>query len=421
VNSVRYNSRQRMTHNLQRLRMLAGIALCTLVFTGVGFASSFGAAAVQFARDIADATGPGTVHIEFRNASLLSASQFQEFTNELQNAMRARGVRLVTANTAAAEVRVTASENVRGNLFVAEIRQGNDVRTPMLLVPRVSSSSVSTGPASPTVVLRRSLVVEQDQPVLDVAVVDAGGSAPKLVVLGAKRITVMTRDGAQWRAAESFELQHARPWPIDVRGRLVAAADHPFEAYLPGTVCSVMALSPVAVLCRAADDAWPIAPNQAAFYNASRNYFSGLMVPAIGSQQMLEPFFSAAPLRRTNYTLWVLNGVDGRVRLTDGSNTVAANGPAVRDWGSDIAVIGGACGIDALVLATGAHDGVVADTLRAYEIRDREPLAVSGVLDVPGAITALWPQPDGKSVIAAVQDSATGDSKVYSVTATCNQ
>jgi hypothetical protein len=407
-----------MTHIFRRLSAVAGIAVSALLLTSVSLAQSWSAPAAQLAGNIAEISGPGTAHLSYRNASSLAASQFQDFTRELENGLRGRGLRLVTGG-AAVDVSVTASENDRGYVFVAQVQQGRDMRTALVMTPRQSSSLSPGGGA--VVTLKKALLVEQDEPILDALVLDANGTPSQLILLGTAHVSALKRSGDQWLPQSSYELQPARPIPLDARGRLVPATGHAFDAYLPGTVCSSTSTSPVVMSCRAADDPWPIGEQQSAFFNGARNFFSGVLSPGLGSQANVEAFYSAVVLPRPGYALWVFTGVDGRVRLADGKDvsTIRANA-ASREWGSDIASVNG-CGRGPLILATGDGDATVTDTIRGYEMPDREPVAVSAAIDMPGPITALWAQPDRRSAVAVVRALATGKYNAYTVSVTCNQ
>lgn len=414
VESVRYNSRQQMNHILLRLRRYGEIAVCALLFSGIALAAQWSGPAAQLAGNIAEISGPGTAHFSYRNASTLSGAELQGFTQELENALRSKGLRLVTGG-AAVDVDVSVSENLRGYVLVAEVHQGRDVRTAVVMAPRAGPPAAQGGGSSVT--LRKTLLVEQDEPILDALLLNPA----QLVTVGANRISVYTRNGEQWQVHSSYELQHARPWPLDLRGRLIPANASAFDAYLPGVVCSSVTVSPVVMSCRAADDPWPVGDKQAAFFNGARNYFNGVLSPAIGSQNNVDAFYSAVALPRSGYTLWVFAGVDGRVRLADGKDvaSVRANS-AARDWGSDIAALNG-CGRGPFIVATGGGDGTVTDTLRAYDMPDREPMIVSPSLETPGPVTALWSSADMKSVVAVAHTLATGKYDAYSVTITCNQ
>ena len=55
------------------------------------------------------------------------------------------------------------------------------------------------------------------------------------------------------------------------------------------------------------------------------------------------------------------------------------------------------------MLATGTNDAGT-DTVRAFEVADREPAAVTQAVDFSGNITALWTESDGGNAIAVVRD-----------------
>ncbi len=59
------------------------------------------------------------------------------------------------------------------------------------------------------------------------------------------------------------------------------------------------------------------------------------------------------------------------------------------------------------------------DSLRAYEVPALEAVPVSTPLEVGGTVMALWPAPDGKSVLAAVHGTA-NQYEVDRVSALCN-
>ena len=65
------------------------------------------------------------------------------------------------------------------------------------------------------------------------------------------------------------------------------------------------------------------------------------------------------------------------------------------------------CGLGWQVLATARGEGS-GDTVQAFEIADREAVAVSAPVEFGGSITALWADSDSASAIAVAQDSEIG-------------
>jgi hypothetical protein len=196
---------------------------------------------------------------------------------------------------------------------------------------------------------------------------------------------------------------------------LVAGKDKAIEAYLPGTVCGIASPSANAVACRESDDAWKIG-QRSAFFNSSRNYFTGALVPA--SDKTSDPFYSMTWMDKQSYQLSISTGVDGRIHVSDGVNQRTVPTSTTADWGSDIAVVKSSCGTGTQLLVTSATDDTSTDTIRAYEIPDRDPVLASTATDFPGPITALWSH-DPTTGTAVARNLQTGQYEAYSVSITC--
>jgi len=154
-----------------------------------------------------------------------------------------------------------------------------------------------------------------------------------------------------------------------------------------------------------------------AFFAPPRNFFTGALSPGTEKQSAVKAFYSAAMLPRDKYKLWIFDTVDGQVHLLDGvtDQTVAKPG-----WGSDLVSVHSSCGLGWQVLATGNGDGD-GETVRAFEIADREPVAVSQPVEFSGSITALWTDSDGTGAIAISRNSETGKYEAYRLSITCGQ
>jgi hypothetical protein len=167
-----------------------------------------------------------------------------------------------------------------------------------------------------------------------------------------------------------------------------------------------------------------------AFYNAARNYFTGVVTPSVDVD--LPPFYSAAVIPRpASAAALLIGGIDGKVQIlegaslmpgipTDGSSFVGLKPvTGTRDWGSDFAALNSGCGAGAQVIASGSGEAA-SDSLRAYDLPAQEAVAASAPLAMDGTVTALWTAPDGKSVLAVVR-SAADQYEVDRVTASCNE
>lgn len=392
----------------------AVLLLVMLSLAGGALATDWGAKSAELAKAIAGASGPGTITLSVVNASSLSKDQVTEIQRAIEAQLRASGVRVGAAANANSEVRVTLSENLHEYVWVAEIKQGNDTRVEMVSSPR--SASATTVKNGTTVSVGKVMMWSQATPMLDMMVVDGSTSNPKMVVLDVDAIAVYALREGKWQREQTWAITHKRAFPRDVRGLLVLNKDKALAAYLPGTVCEVASLGANAVVCRESDDAWKIG-YRAAFFNSGRNYFTGALVPA--SDKASGPFYSMVWMEKQNYTLQITMGVDGRVRMSDGVNERILPAAATSDWGSDIAAVKSGCGNGAQLLVTANGDDTVGDSVRAYEVPDRDPVLVSASTDFPGPLMALWSH-EATGASAIVHNLQTGQYEAYSVSIACN-
>jgi hypothetical protein len=370
----------------------------------------------QLARKIAAATGPGAVALDVVNRSSLSRTDVEDIRKGLSTELAGLGIRFVSADQAAAAVKITLSENLQNYVWVAEIQQGNnEVSLAMVTAPRSELAAVPH-PAS-ALMIHKTLLWTDEKRILDVALVN--GSPQHMIVLEPESIVLAKFQDGRWQQEQSLPLSHSRPWPRDLRGRLTLRKDHLFDAYLPGVFCRSTTTAPMALSCFESDDPWPVNTDErglSAFFTPTRNFFTGALSPGIEKQTTVKAFYSAAMLPRDKYKLWVFAAVDGQVHLMDGLTDQTA---AKLGWGSDIAGVRSGCGLGWQVLATGSDD--TGETVRAFEIADREPVAVSQPAEFGGTITALWADWDTTGAIAVSQNSETGKYEAYRLSITCGQ
>jgi hypothetical protein len=395
-------------------------ALLPIIFallSAASLANDWTAADEQLARKIAAVTGPGAVALEITNRSSLSKGEFDDIRRPLTTELAALGLRFVPAEQAAGSVRIWLSEDLRSYMWVAEIRQGNNESSvAMVSVPRPSTPVATHDAAAMTI--RKTLLWSQADRILDAAMLD--GNPARLAVLGSDQLSLFTFRDGRWQPAQSLPIAHTRPWPRDLRGRLILREDHLFDAHLPGVFCRSAPTLPLTLNCRDGDDPWPIGNDSFhlnGFFAPARNFFTGVLVPGVGKQTTAPAFYSAATLPREKYTLALFAGMDGQIHMLDGITDRTAG---KLGWGSDVTSLHTECGSGWQVLATQAGSDI-RDTVRAYEIPDREPVLVSLPVDFNGPITALWSESNGNTAVAVSQNLESGKYEAYRLTLACGQ
>ena len=398
-----------------RAGWLAALVFSSVLFPSFANASTLGDAARQLAHKIASATGPGAIALEVTNRSSLDDKSVREVRSSLEAQLRAEGVRTVKADESMGSVAITLSESVREFVWSAEIVIGSDERKVLLVAtPRPQSASMSS---TMPMAVRKTFLFAQEQPILDAALLEMSGG-PRLLVLDATQVGVFRQQSGRWELESSLPILHARIFPRDLRGRLLLRRDHLFDVHLPGTFCRSSVTAPLALACTDSDAPWPLAADeggvQAAFAPA-RNFFTGALTPAIGKVSNGPSFYSAAAMPRSNYTLWAMAAVDGSIHLLDGMTDQVIRGAK---WGSDLAAVHSGCGTGTQLLVSGNGD-TAQDSLRAFEIPDRDPVAASAPVEFDGAIVALWMESTGSGAVAIVRREDTGWYEAYRISIAC--
>jgi hypothetical protein len=418
MKSAGYNPPQRMIFK----RSFWPVVVALMLVLPAAHAANWEQPVGDLAKQIAALTGPGSVKLTIRNDSSLASGEIPAIRKLLERDLRGFGV-VAGGSESATLIRVTLSENLQGGLWVAEVVEGTETRVTMLPV-MLGATTVAGG--GPTLTLRRTLLLTEPDPVLDAQLFSIGG-VQRLVVLEPERIVSYVRNAAvlgpagtatgNWIEDQHFAIAHTRPFPRDIRGELVAALDHLFDAYLPGAMCSGTTTgAQITVACADSDDPWAVSASQRAFYNAMRDYFTGVLAPGFGME--LAPFYQASDIPRPTGSGMLLNGVDGRVMLIENSVLKPVSG--ANDWGSDLAVIRSECGSGVQVLVSGSGAAAMGDSLRAYEIAGREAMAVSAPLAVEGAVTAIHGAANGASATVIVRRDAPARYEVWDGSAFCN-
>lgn len=389
--------------------------------------------AAALADQIAAILGPGQAQLTIRNLSKISADDVAAVRRLLEQDLKTRGVQASGTESANA-IRITLSENLHERLWVAEVMEGSDTRVTM-----VQLDAGATEQQAPVggLALRIQTVLTVREPVLA-----ALETTDALVAVEPEEIVLFTHTSDGWKEQSRVAIGQHKSLTRDPRSVIFPTPDgQGFEASLAGIACSGSLQPPQpeaqwAVHCRASDDPWRLAQQQSsatnsatteqasttplrAFYNAARNYFTGVITPNVGAD--LPPFYTAALLPRPDGAGLLIDGIDGKVQLAETAILKPIAG--TRDWGSDFAALHSGCGAGTQIIASGSGEALI-DSLRAYEIPAQEALPASAPLTVDGTVTALWTAPDGKSVYAVVRKPASeGRADQYEVdrvTASCD-
>jgi len=429
--TTRYNQpiphmRARTSSGL-RLGWLTSFLLATIFLPSSLCASSLGDAARQLAHKIAAAAGPGAFALEVANRSSLDDKSVREVRSALEAGLHVEGVHTAKAEQAMGTVEVVLSESLREYVWTAEIVIGSDEKKVALVSLPRSATGTPFAAAMP-IVLKTTLLFAQEQPMLDAALVEMPGGS-RLLVLDDGMVAIYRQQRAntlgRWELEASLPIAHSRTFPRDLRGRLLLRRDHLFDVNLPGTFCRTnsIAAAPLTLACNDSDDPWPLTADDGgvrAFFAPARNFFTGALSPGIGKVSNVPSFYSAAALPRSSYTLWVFAAVDGSLHLVDGMTDQLIRGVK---WGSDLAAVHSSCGTGTQLLVSESqnlgHGDAERDGLRAFEIPDRDPVAVSAAVEFDGRIVALWPETSGNGAAAIVKRRDTGWYEAYSVSISC--
>lgn len=342
----------------------------------------------------------GPISFTLRNLSDLAPGEVAEFRRALENELR--GTALVEAG-AADELHVTLSQNFATYVVAAEVKRGEERQVILFAFKRVAGT-IRAGPSAVTV--DKSLIASLADPILDVARVDAD-----LLLLQTSRITRYAAANGHWEARESAPLGPLA-LPRDPRGRLMVQSGA-YLAYVSGSICSG-AVQPLDARCRDADEAWPLVrePALRAYPARGRNYFDG-RVSAPGVSKTVPPFYTAA---HGPSDQWIFARLDGRVWLHDASLEPVA---AIGAWGSDIAGVATRCGPGSLLLSTRPGDGTEKDSIRVYQVVDRQAVEAASAVEMPGPVVALWTV-DESSAVAVVRDLGSGEYAAYRLSISCS-
>jgi len=185
---------------------LSRVLLLLLALASSLSGQSLAEAARTLGKKMAVRLGPGeAARISTRNLTSLPAADVATARGELARLLRRNGRNVV-------EITLTISENIRGYLLVAEVRREGGRFVAMESFQPVPLSQPSR------LTLQASLVWEQEEPILDLAM-----RGDQMLVLSSAGLTRYTRVEGKWQRA-GFQPSHGTP-VRDPRGRIAPDSD----------------------------------------------------------------------------------------------------------------------------------------------------------------------------------------------------
>ena len=315
-----------------------------------------------------------TVSLEIQNLAPLTPPDSSSFRSALEDELRKSGLEMTATAQPDVRLRVTASENPHGLLFVAEVAAGDNRQVAMLpwtLPPRTESK--------PRLKLTVQPIWEQSEPILDLALLDSGAT---MLILGPGKVSIYRMLNGKWLPSGAVAVSLTHPLPRDLRGRLTAA-----HAYFPGASCSIVTQPDLRLTCISDNERFALG-SMTVRWQADRDLLE--------SDGVRGAFYSTA----AGFTATI----DGRVIDRSGEPVSGAD-----SFGSDIAAIDNPCGADPVVLASSAGDSNDRDAIQAYEMTNDVARAASESLSLPGPVTAFWPAETSHQVTLVVRNSKTGN------------
>src|ERR1017187_666858 len=364
------------------LRVALALLFGTLMMP-LAQAQSMAEAAAQLAARISSLLqSHTTVSLEFQNLTALPPVESSNFRAALQEELRKVGVETAAAGQPETRLRVAISENVRGVLFVAVVTAGENRQVAMLPWNRPPPAE-----AKSRVKITMQPMLEQPEAILDMLLVDSGS---ELLVLSSSKVSSYKLAGGKWTPAGIAGVSWARALPRSERGRLQNGPAG-FRVFVPGTSCNGTLQPEFKITCAPGNDTWFLNPRD-----------SSLAVRWVTDRNVLE----SDNFRATFYGAaagWFATSED-RILSPTGDLLAGSDG-----WGSQISSVENPCGSGWMLLGSAAGDAQDRDQIQAYEVVDRQTVAASDAIALPGPVTALWPaETPGQSTLV-IRNAKTGN------------
>jgi hypothetical protein len=332
--------------------------------------------------------------------------------------LRARGCHVVSDSTYETKLRVSLSQNLSERMWVADY--DNEGVHVVSMAP-FERTSLDVRPWLKGVHLDRELIFSDTSQFLDFILCQKAtkeNCGVKLVLFPAE---VMGMAG--WESFPNISVQHEKPWPRDLRGR-IRPIDPGFEAHVEDVICSGFDNLQDAK-CYTTKNSWsfwgPKGESASGVLASGQNWFTWERTASANNniQSKHDQFFSLAGLELNGEPGWVVSGIDGNVRIMANKNGETLG--TTSGWGSELAVVNTDCGNGWQILATRARDYTETDAVTVYEWTGSEFRALTDPLETNGPIVAMWSADGEGPARAVVHNLKTGNYEAYLLKVGCSQ
>jgi hypothetical protein len=316
-------------------------------------------------------------HVTWKEATAFDASS-AAYVARAKTAL-ARALQRRIREPKIVEITATFSQNLKDDLFVAEIHRENESFVEMASLPRTTAAPTETAAGFR---LDRKMLWEQETQILDLAA-NIGESSDQMLVLDTVGVNRYERQDAKWQKVDGIALEI--PAVRDPRGRLTLMEDT-VVAEVPGLTCSGKWMPAVTIECKSGGR-----------FTAGRNTIEETGWPA---------YFAHAAIAGED----IVVASDGRTYIYDANRTQRNSA----DLWQDLAVISSTCS-GRKILATDLDSHALA----LFDVVNHSAVRVSDSLQMPGTITATWAS--GSTGIAVVRNKNTSRYEAYSISVDCGR
>ena len=315
-----------------------------------------------------------------------------------------------------AQVRIAVSQSVTGYLLIAQIALGG---TNQIVVAPVAAAPLASGPPAASPVLRRKIVWQQADPILDFAEGSPDASHTLWYILEPDRLAAYEFNGSSpmLHTEQPFSRLYTSR---DARGRLALVDPTHITAWVAAVRCDGAWNPGFSLNCSPnIGQQWPAGTVNWA-YDPTHNHFTGAVTLSAGIVTRYPPFYSAAfppDAGGGSTSRWVLAGLNGQALLFTGGAEASA---AFFGWGSEFTSLNSACGHSWEVLVSGPGDWTEPDRIQLYQIANRQASAVGEPLQFPGPILSMWPSADSGSARVVFRNLQTGMYEASIVSISCS-